>query len=253
MSTSKPARMIRPSSWVRIVETQDGGALLDIEQGVCFSITPVGALIWQQLKLSKSRQQITEYLASSFPEVAQHQISEDLLQFITALQEKRLLISDSTSSVLRPRIPAVLALLMPGRRPRNNSRAKVGARTPRLLFWKSLIGLALFDALHLERNFSRLHRSILEWPVAICSTSPDAVDRVCQAVNHACGWYPKRVLCLQRSFVTTCLLRNCGVQAELVLGAQKFPFKAHAWTEVSGRPINERRDVQSIYLVWERC
>jgi hypothetical protein len=53
--------------------------------------------------------------------------------------------------------------------------------------------------------------------------------------------------------VTTCLLRTCGIPAQMVIGAQEFPFKAHAWTEVDGRAINERRDVQKVYLVWERC
>jgi hypothetical protein len=38
-----------------------------------------------------------------------------------------------------------------------------------------------------------------------------------------------------------------------VIGAQKFPFKAHAWVEVNGRVVNERSDVQSIYGIWERC
>jgi hypothetical protein len=37
------------------------------------------------------------------------------------------------------------------------------------------------------------------------------------------------------------------------LGAQTVPVKAHAWTEVDGKAINERRDVQRIYAVWERC
>jgi hypothetical protein len=39
----------------------------------------------------------------------------------------------------------------------------------------------------------------------------------------------------------------------MVVGAQKVPFKAHAWTEVNGQAINELRDVQKTYGVWERC
>ena len=39
----------------------------------------------------------------------------------------------------------------------------------------------------------------------------------------------------------------------MVLGAQKLPFKAHAWVEVGGRAINERSNVQTIYVVWDRC
>jgi hypothetical protein len=38
----------------------------------------------------------------------------------------------------------------------------------------------------------------------------------------------------------------------MAIGAQNLPFKAHAWTEVNGRAINERRDVQRLYAIWER-
>jgi len=54
---------------------------------------------------------------------------------------------------------------------------------------------------------------------------------------------PQVVLCLQRSAVTTCLLRKCGVRRD-GNWPQKFPSKLHAWTEVDGQAINERRDVQ---------
>ena len=123
----------------------------------------------------------------------------------------------------------------------------------RFLFWKAMVGLAAFDLLLLARNFATLHRIVRNWGVSGKEAPADVSNRVCDAVNHACAWYPKRALCLQRSVVTTCILRNCGIPAEMVLGAQKLPFKAHAWVEVHGRPINERIDVQATYGVWERC
>lgn len=121
------------------------------------------------------------------------------------------------------------------------------------LFWEAFIGLLLYDLLLLGRNFPRMHRFVTRWKIAQRHPAPDVVDQVCKAVNYVGVWYPKRVLCLQRSTVTTCLLRSHGVPAQMVTGAQKAPFKAHAWTEVNGRAINERRDVQAIYGVWERC
>jgi hypothetical protein len=122
-----------------------------------------------------------------------------------------------------------------------------------LLTLKALIGLLIFDLRGLGGNFSKMYDAVSNWPVARQQIGADAVQQVCDAVNHACVWYPKRVLCLQRSAVTTRLLRNRGVPAKMVMGAQNLPFKAHAWTEVDGRAINERRDVQRIYSVWERC
>jgi hypothetical protein len=123
----------------------------------------------------------------------------------------------------------------------------------RFLFWKALFGLLAYDLLGLNRNFARMHRLVSGWKVSLKKAAPDTVERVSEAVAYACVVYPKRVLCLQRSAVTTCLMRNCGVPAQMVLGAQSVPFKAHAWTEVGGRAVNERRDVRRIYGVWERC
>jgi Transglutaminase-like superfamily len=122
----------------------------------------------------------------------------------------------------------------------------------RFLFWKALFRLAAFD-LFLRGNFARLHHAVRTWKVSDQEPSNDVTGKVCDAVNLACVWYPKHVLCLQRSAVTTCLLRSYGVPAYMVLGAQKLPFKAHAWVEVAGRAVNESREVQSIYHVWERC
>ncbi len=120
------------------------------------------------------------------------------------------------------------------------------------LFFKALFGLLAFDTLGFAHNFSRIHSLVKDWKTAPHTPAANAIERACNAINYACAWYPKRVRCLQRSMVATCLLRSCGVPAQMVLGAQKTPFKAHAWTEVDGRAINERRDVQNIYGVWDR-
>lgn len=122
-----------------------------------------------------------------------------------------------------------------------------------ILFWKAFLGLLAFDLFGFGRNFARLHRTVHNWPVAKKIARPDVTDRVSEAVNYACAWYPRHALCLQRSVVTACLLRSYGVPAQMVLGAQKLPFKAHAWVEVNGRAVNERKNVQEIYGVWERC
>jgi len=123
----------------------------------------------------------------------------------------------------------------------------------RFLTWKALLTLLAFDVLGFGRNFAKMYSFLCSQKVSSRTPPPDAVEQVCDAVNNACVWYPKRVLCLQRSAVTNYLLRRYGVRAEMVIGAQKVPFKAHAWTEVHGRAINERNDVQRKYGVWDRC
>ena len=130
---------------------------------------------------------------------------------------------------------------------------RTGKCLPPYLVWKALLGFLAFDVLGCGSHFSTMHRLVSKWRVAPRSAPIGEVDQVCEAINHACVWYPKRVQCLQRSAVTTCLLRTCGVEAKMVMGGQNLPFKAHAWTEVNGRAINERRNVQAIYSIWERC
>ena len=121
------------------------------------------------------------------------------------------------------------------------------------LLLKALFGLLAYDILNALCPFRILYSLVKDWKVTRKVDTSDTIELVCKAVNYACVWYPKRALCLQRAFVTTYLLRKNGVQASMVLGAQKLPFKAHAWVEVEGRVINERANVQGIYAVWDRC
>src|SRR6267143_1996013 len=123
-------------------------------------------------------------------------------------------------------------------------------KSMRFLFCKALIGLLAFD-LFLARKFAKMHRIVHEWKVMPRDPSPEDVEHVCNELNLACVWYPKQALCLQRSAILTCLLRSCGIPAQMVLGAQKLPFKAHAWVEVNGRAVNERSNVQAAYGVWD--
>lgn len=121
------------------------------------------------------------------------------------------------------------------------------------LFFQALFMLLAYDVLSLLCGFQTLYSMVKGWKVTDQAADSDLIDRVCTAVNYACIWYPKQALCFQRSFVTTYLIRKHGVSADMVLGAQKLPFKAHAWVEVEGQAINERSNVQATYAVWDRC
>ncbi len=249
VSRSQNGLALVPSDSVRVVGNQDGAVLLDIRQGLCLSMTPVGAKIWDALKLNSSVDHITDSLASHFG-LPRQQVSEDVIAFIGDLTQKGLL-SDKKPEKKVP-LGKGVALVLSCRR-RLQRRAPRAGKRVRFLFWKALIALLAYDLLRFSKRFPLMHEFVQGWTVAPWVAPLNAVDRVCSALTYACVWYPKRVLCLQRSAVITCLLRSCGVPAKMVMGAQKFPFKAHAWTEVDGRAINERRDVQNIYVVWERC
>jgi len=81
----------------------------------------------------------------------------------------------------------------------------------------------------------------------------NAAEGICRAVDIASVWYWKQVPCLQRSAATTCLLRRYGIAAQLVIGVESRPFRAHAWVEVSGRVINDKSYMREMYTVLDRC
>lgn len=122
-----------------------------------------------------------------------------------------------------------------------------------MLLTQVMLGLLYYDILSTFRGFKSIYGTIRRWEVGDSHAEKSTIDQVCAAVNYACIWYPKQALCLQRSFVTTYLLRRRGVPAKLVLGAQRLPFNAHAWVEVDGRVINEGSHVQATHDVWDRC
>jgi hypothetical protein len=85
-----------------------------------------------------------------------------------------------------------------------------------------------------------------------CSSQTSS-ETLSHAMDLACVFYFKRVLCLQRSTATTVLLRRHGWRAELVTGAQILPPEFHAWVEIDGIVVNDKAYMREIYQVLERC
>ena len=123
----------------------------------------------------------------------------------------------------------------------------------RALFLRAYFMLMQFDSDVSGNSFAALHEKVRKCAIAERVPTPFTVGQVCSAVDRACVWYRKEVLCLQRSAATTCLLRRHGVPAQLVIGAQQIPFKAHAWVEVDGRVVNDKPYMREMYQVLERC
>jgi hypothetical protein len=118
---------------------------------------------------------------------------------------------------------------------------------------KAFVMLIYFDFYLAHRDFACLHERLRRYPVGRRTPRPGEIERVCSSVDLACIWYWKRVLCLQRSAAATCLLRRQGVPAQMVIGAQHLPFKAHAWVEVDGQVVNDKPYTPEMYLVLDRC
>jgi hypothetical protein len=109
--------------------------------------------------------------------------------------------------------------------------------------------LILFDIYLWRNSFHAVDQKVRCYPLCAKLSSPDALRRWCYAVDMACIWYWKEVLCLQRSAATTCLLRQNGVPAEMIIGAQQVPFKQHAWVEVDGQVVNDKPYMRELWAV----
>jgi Transglutaminase-like superfamily len=116
-------------------------------------------------------------------------------------------------------------------------------------YWK----LIYFERYLARGDFSGLYQEVRNFPIKKKTPPPDAIKRICSAVDIACIWYWKEALCLQRSAATACLLKHYGVPAQMVIGAQQIPFKAHAWVEVDGRVVNDKLYTPEMYAVLDRC
>jgi hypothetical protein len=122
-----------------------------------------------------------------------------------------------------------------------------------LLILAAYLGLIRFDLLLARNDFELLYNKVRTYPTSKRAALPGSVEAICSAIDMACIWYRKEVLCLQRSAATVCLLRKYGVPANLVIGAQQMPFKAHAWVEVEGRVVNEKPSIPETYGVLTQC
>jgi hypothetical protein len=121
------------------------------------------------------------------------------------------------------------------------------------LVLRAYLRLVQFDLYLARGNFQALYDTVRTFPITEMPTSVDSTERICAAVDMACIWYWKEVLCLQRSAATACLLKRYGVPAQMMIGAQQMPFKAHAWVEVQGQVVNDKPYMREMYAVLDRC
>lgn len=118
----------------------------------------------------------------------------------------------------------------------------------------AFLGLAAAHAIMKFAGFHRLYQTVKGWPVSKKrGANAEQIAAVIAAVDRAGRYYPKHALCLQRSAVGTCLLRLAGVQAQMVMGCRKIPFRGHAWVEVNGEVVNDTPNVLVHYRVLDRC
>jgi Coenzyme PQQ synthesis protein D (PqqD) len=90
MEMSQIELQIRPSDSVTEIEENDGLVLVDLRQGLCFTVNAVGGRIWRMMKMNQPLALIIETIVADFS-VPKERVSCEVMAFIHRLNEEGLL------------------------------------------------------------------------------------------------------------------------------------------------------------------
>jgi hypothetical protein len=237
------------ASGVRWSTDDDGSSILHITRNRMYSVMGVGSDVWEivgNAQCGISFGQVAEQVCERFKGVSRIRIESDVEKLLRSFSSHHLIVPACNAPVHGVRTKAVVlvtALL-----------AHVAGMLVRLRLSliPVLIGLAMIDLLIISGNFQTLYYTIKSWPVRPVTEVPP-LENVYATLLTALSWYPKQALCLQRSAVTTCLLRSSGIGAQMIIGCKKLPFLAHAWVEVNGQVVGDKKSVQDLHAILDRC
>lgn len=264
--------MLAPSPNIRSTVNSDGGVLLDLQTGRCLTLNPVGGQVWRTLEQHPEGltvDHLVDKLIPLFEGLERNTLRNDMEVFLSELESKRLILNGNNASSfsnIRNTLPRFEQAMTAPPFDRNDSN-EVNAQThikddPHMSidassFLCSLVAMAALvgvDIILKIAGFPVLYKIISRWPThRFLAPSQLSIARICASVDTACRYYFKRTLCLQRSVVTTCLLRLAGNPAKMVIAAHVMPFHGHAWVEIDGVVVNDSDNVQKFYSVLDRC
>jgi Transglutaminase-like superfamily/Coenzyme PQQ synthesis protein D (PqqD) len=278
MTLQTPATTTAPAIPFAVVarKHRDGSVVLSTSADRIFKLNGVGALTWTVLEQSAnalSVDEVVDELHRQFDdinrdgemryEISREELGRDTTRFLKSLAEAGLvdvLTSPSGRDTYRtlPDVCGTTSTTLAGATstdtlPAASLRDTSGIRAGKWATLTAFGGLLAFDLLLRFGGFEALIKRVERWPTADPhTTDPEICRRVCAAVNRAQMYYPKKAMCLQHSAVVTCLLRRNAVPAQMILAAQEFPPKAHAWVEVAGAVVNDFKQVKTRYRELKR-
>lgn len=75
------------------------------------------------------------------------------------------------------------------------------------------------------------------------------IQQLSDAVDIACSFYVKKVFCLSWAATFALLALKKRWKCNFVIGAQSYPFYAHAWVEIDDKVINDAQQVQDYLTI----
>jgi hypothetical protein len=87
---------------------------------------------------------------------------------------------------------------------------------------------------------------------AAAAPPPALFANVAGKVAMAAAFFPGRALCLEQSMALYLCLRRRGIPVDLRIGAQPYPFAAHAWVEYRGTLVGTSDDQVKLFVPFDR-
>lgn len=264
MPTTSTITPVRPYT-ERARTHKDGSVVLSISEDRICKLNGVGALTWMVLEENLNGltlEEIVTGLQQQFEainaegelryEVSTEQLTSDTARFLNTMTRMKLLqvsrdVRGQDSYSIRADVSGTTSARVAESSSIDTTRSGAGnIRPSKRETLSAFLSLLAFDLLLKCASFHSLIKRVEHWPIA----KPRSADfetcrRVRAAVDRAQMFYPKKAMCLQHSAVMTCLLRRRGIPAQMVLAAQEFPVRVHAWAEVDGYVVNDRQNVKS--------
>jgi hypothetical protein len=243
---------------VFMTANQDGAIVLDLggttekeNTGRLIKFDGIGAEIWKMLCAGKPEAEVVECILSEY-NVDRQTVERDLTKLLSdteslGLKPDAVFLVEPAHTMPEEQIPFFPWYAQDGNAPRP---------TPsRIMVFSAFVGLCLFDFFLSAVSMEFMCKAVKRWPIKLRTSQEDRtalIGKICTAVDTACVWYRRKALCLQRSAVTSCMLKAWGIAAEMVLAARPMPVMAHAWVEVGSSVVNDRPTVRKFYQTLAR-
>lgn len=212
--------------YVRSVLHGDRTVLLDLRRGRYHSLDEVGTRIWTLLDGGADGPTIAARLGEEFDAPAE-QIRRDVDGFLRRLADD-----------LRVIVPVV-----PMRTPVEPSGIHCA-----LALVVTTIALRTIGFRRSLAVAGWLGRRV----PAAAEPSPAILANVARRIATAAAFVPARALCLEQALALYVCLRRSGVPAELRIGAQPYPFTAHAWVEYRDALVGTSYDQVCKFVPFDR-
>jgi hypothetical protein len=233
------------SGQLQLLTSEDGCVLLDIENDQILKLNSVAAEMWTLLSVGQTESQIAARLSQKY-DASEQRILDDVNALSRRIDE--LGVARGSTFTPAPETTNQSSSPHPSFPWYGQVSSYSGPKPTIGIVIAAFLGLAIFDVILSLLSLKSMCSCVRLWPVKQARfASSSAIGQVCDAVQRACVWYPKRTLCLQRSAVTTCLLRTYGISARMMIGVRPMPFLAHAWVEADGSVINDWPHVKKFY------